>query len=61
MLINQKFCNFVFTQAVKNLAYMGRTVRNYAQLTAETTCVTYRKELVFNVIQDGWTQLVIQV
>ena len=48
-------------QVVKHLVYMGLTVRNDVQLTAETICVTYRKELVLDVYQDGWTQLVTQV
>ena len=48
-------------QVVKHLVYMGLTVRNDVQLTAETMCVTYRKELVLDVYQDGWTQLVTQV
>ena len=48
-------------QAVKHLVYMGLTVRNDVQLTAETMCVTYRKELVLDVCQDGWTQLVTHV
>ena len=40
---------------------MEIAVRNDVQLTAETMCVTYRKELVMNVIQGGLTQLVTQV
>ena len=48
-------------QVVKHLVYMGLTVRNDVQLTAETIYVTYRKELVLDVYQDGWTQLVTQV
>ena len=40
---------------------MGIAVRNYVQQTVETMCVTYRKELVMDVIQDGQTQLVTQV
>ena len=48
-------------QVVKHLVYMGLTVRNDVQLTAETICVTYRKELALDVYQDGWTQLVTQV
>ena len=51
----------VFTQAAKHLVYMGIAVRNYVQLTAEIMCVTYRKELVMDVLQDGQTQLVTQV
>ena len=50
-----------FTQAVNHLVYMGITVRNSVLLTAETMCVTYRKELVLDVLQDGWTQRVTQV
>ena len=52
---------FVLTQAVKHLVYMEIAVRKDVQLTAETMSVTYRKELVLNVLQDGWTQLVTQV
>ena len=48
-LVNQ--C--VFTQVVKHLVYMGRTVRKNVQLNAETTCVTYKKELVLDAFQDG--------
>ena len=61
MQIKQKFCNCVFTQAVEHLVYMEIAVRNDVQLTAETMCVTYRKELVMDVLQDGYTQLVTQV
>ena len=32
---------------------MEIAVRNDVQLTAETMCVTYRKELVLDVNQDG--------
>lgn len=53
--------NCVFTQAVRHLACMGIVARNYVQQTAETMFVTYKKEIVLDVNQDGWTQLVIQV
>ena len=61
MITNHKSYNYIFTQAVKHLVYMGKTVRNYVQQTAETMYVTYRKEIVMDVLQGGRTQLVTQV
>ena len=40
---------------------MGRTVRNYVQQTAKTMSVTYRRENVSVVNQDGQGQLVTHV
>ena len=40
---------------------MGMTVINNVQLTAETMSVTYRRELVLDVNQDGQAQLVSHV
>ena len=51
----------MFDQAVKPLEYMGITVKNDVQRTAETMCVTYREELVLDVNQDGRAQLVLHV
>ena len=45
-------------QAVQPMEYMGIAVKNYVQPTAETMSVTYRRERVLDVNQDGRAQIV---
>lgn len=52
-MTNCKSDNCVSIQAVKHLVCTGIAVRNDVLLTAETMCVTYRKEIVLDVLQDG--------
>ena len=48
-------------QAVKPLVYTGIVVKYDVQLTARTAFVTYRRDTVLDVPQDGRAQLVTHV